>query len=248
MSFCVATIEIDERLRAAHGVFRGASLFSANQAREMSAQLMEEARQARDELLDAARASAEETVRAAEREGELAVQSAQTRVVKQADALFATLEGALASVTDGIRPLVLQLAGDLFDRLVLDATPQERVAAAYRRLLEEVPPKLLDAELRVHPDELPLFETMVPAPRWTLVADAKMARGACRVDAASGEWSAGFELAAEALRQAFLNAADNAAGSADEARREREGQEGYETDDGDAPDDAGDEEDRQSPH
>ncbi|MGI4846683.1 MAG: FliH/SctL family protein [Janthinobacterium lividum] len=204
--FCVASIEMDSRMRAQHGVLPSHSLFLTTEARALCARIEVEAQEQKAALLAAASEEAEQTLEQARMAGEQAVESAQVRVVEQADELFATLDDALAKVGDGIRPLVVRLAQELFDRLVLETTPEERIMAAYRRLLEEVPLKLVDAALRVHPDDLASIEAMVPAPRWAVQADAKIARGACRVDANSGEWSAGFEFAAAALRSAFADA------------------------------------------
>lgn len=207
-NFCVASVQVDERMRGEHGVLHAHSLFLSRQTRELTSQLMAEAEQDREALLAQAHDETEQMLADAQRAGDEAVEQAQVRVIEQADQLFATLDSALAQVNDGIRPLVVSLALELFDRLVLETTPEERIASAYRRLLSEVPLKLVDAVLKVHPDELAIYETILPAPRWTLQPDISIARGACRVDANSGEWSAGFDLAAQALRAAFAHATE----------------------------------------
>jgi flagellar biosynthesis/type III secretory pathway protein FliH len=227
-NFCVATVQVDERMRGDHGVLHAHSLFLSSQAREMAAQLMDEAEQNREALLLQTQEQSEQMLADAQQAGEDAVEQAQTRVIEQANDLFATLDSSLAQVNDGIRPLVVSLALELFDRLVLESTPEERAAGAYRRLLTEVPLKLIDAVLKVHPEELAIYEAFVPAPRWALQPDPSIARGACRVDANSGEWSAGFDLAAKALRAAFVHSTEP--GVVDEVAMDGEGEEEFDPD------------------
>jgi flagellar biosynthesis/type III secretory pathway protein FliH len=92
----------------------------------------------------------------------------------------------------------------LFDKLLLQATPRKRIEASLKRLLRETPPRLMDAVLRVHPDDVDLL----PEVDWEIKRDDTIARGACRLEAASGEWHADFEGAVNALRSAFYDAVE----------------------------------------
>lgn len=186
--FCVDQVSAPARLRARHGVLKCEALAVACDGQRAAALMLDEARAQAEALLAEANARAHDTVR---RE--------QQRVAHEATAILHSLRSAQERLLDALMPLVTDLAGRAFERLVLEATPQERIAAAVRRVREEAPQRLVAALAWVHPDDLALS---AGAP-WEVRADARLARGTCKLEASSGEWLAGFELGATALADAL---------------------------------------------
>lgn len=188
-SFCVDKLALPARLRPSHGVVRADTLAVACDGARAAALMLQEARAQAQALLHAAAAEAADTLR---RE--------QQRVAEEAGALLHGLRAAQDRLLDGAGALAVDLAARAFARLVLEATPQQRISAALRRVREEAPQRLASALAFVHPEDLPLI---ADAP-WELRADPGQARGTCRLEAASGEWRAAFELGAAALNDALL--------------------------------------------
>ncbi|HWW05983.1 FliH/SctL family protein [Collimonas sp.] len=186
--FCTARLVPDSHLRAEHGVLRASALLVTSDAGKVAAHLLQQAQVEQQAMLQAARA-----------EAQLAVHTAQEQVAAQATQLLATLNAAHATLLERAQGLVIDLAQQLFERLVMAATPREQVAAVLRRLQFEAPPKLLTPLLWVHPDDFDL----VPQTAWELKADPSLARGACKLEASNGEWRAEFGLAAAALKSAL---------------------------------------------
>ncbi|QGZ42145.1 flagellar biosynthesis/type III secretory pathway protein FliH [Pseudoduganella flava] len=193
-AFCVARIALDPALLPEHGVLRAADLRHTADAQALAERIVADAHRERDALLAAAR---DEAARLAE--------AAQAQVLRDADALLAGLRTALERLYDGAEDIVAGLAGTLFERLVLETPPAERVAASYRRVLREAPPKLANAVLRLHPDDVVLAGGW----QWPVQPDPDLATGACRLEADSGQWHADFTAAAAALAQAFTLAVTN---------------------------------------
>lgn len=191
--FCVEKIVADERLRPADGVLRSEELTVISDARVLAGHIVQEARDKAEDILSQAKSNAKELE-----------QSAENQVFKRASELLAGLDEAGATVADRVAGTVVDLVISLFDRLLLQATPRERIEASLKRLLRETPPRLMNAVLRVHPEDAGLL----PEVDWDVKHDDTLARGACRLEAASGEWYADFEGAVNALRNAFYDAAE----------------------------------------
>lgn len=187
-TFCVARLTPHASLLARDGILRAADLGHSADARALAEQIVAQARQQGEALLAEARATA---ARIAE--------AAQAAVLAEADALMHGLTGTLENIYDGAEDIVADLVRELYDRLVADTTPAERIAASYRRVLQEAPPRLANAVLRLHPDDMALADDW----QWQLRADPALARGACRLEADGGEWQADFNAAAAALAAAF---------------------------------------------
>ncbi len=191
--FSVEKIVADERLRPADGILRAEALTVITDARVLAGHIEQEARDKAGEILSQARTQADEMKRAAE-----------AQVFERAAELLAGLEEADATVADRVADTVVDLVMSLFDKLLLQATPRERIEASLKRLRRETPPKLMDAVLRVHPDDAALL----PETEWEVKHDDTIARGACRLEAASGEWHADFDAGVTSLRNAFFKAVE----------------------------------------
>lgn len=189
--FCTDTITIDDSLRAEHGVLRVAALAVTADARE-----------AAQRILDDARAQASALLQQAQHDASQRTREAEEQTMQRAAQLLQSLEQANASFLDHAQGLVVELAQGLFDRLVMDATPREKLEAALKRVLKEAPPKLVNALLRVHPDDVELL----PAVDWDVKQDASLAPGTCLLQADSGEWRADFSAAVDALKEGFTRA------------------------------------------
>jgi flagellar biosynthesis/type III secretory pathway protein FliH len=210
MNFCVDTIAVNPHLRAQHGILRAAGLPLANHVRRAAHLLQQQARDAADDMLrDArdgaaailaeARAEAEHLLADARAQASASGAAERQRVALQAGELLQALEQANRTIVEQVDEMVAGLARALYDRLVMETTPQERIAASLRRVQQEAPPKLIDALLRVHPDDAALL----PGTDWPVKTDMALARGACRLEAASGQWCASFDLAVQDLQSAF---------------------------------------------
>ena len=186
--FCVTRLEPAPGLLASDGIFRAADLGTTADAEALAGRIVDEAHAERVAVLAAA-----------EEESRLLATAAQAQVLAEGSALLDGLRTAADELAARAEDIVTGLALQLFDRLVLDTTPQQRVAASYRRLLIEAPPRLVNAVLRMHPDEMALAEGW----EWPLKADAALPPGACRLEADSGEWRADFHAAAASLSQAM---------------------------------------------
>ena len=188
--FCKARLEVDPRLQAVHGILRGAGIGRTADAHVLAGQIVEQGRQQAQQLLLEAR-----------EEARLAVQEAQARVLEQAMLLQQGMDAAMAEFLEQAQDMVAELAGALYDRLVLETTEREKLAAGCRRLLHEAPPKLVNAVLRLHPRDMP----PPPGLPWTCESDDRLEPGTCRLEADSGEWRADFTAAAAALRQSLAS-------------------------------------------
>jgi flagellar biosynthesis/type III secretory pathway protein FliH len=189
-AFCIERLDADPRLLAAHGV-----LHAATRTRTADAQLLA------GRIVEQGRAEAAQLLAAAGDQARQAVHAAQAQVLEQGMLLQQGLEAAMAELLEHAPDIVAGLAGTLYDRLVLQTTGQERIAAACRRLLSEAPPKLVNAVLRLHPQDMPPPEGLP----WPCQVDAGLEPGSCRLEADSGEWRADFSAAAAALRQALAS-------------------------------------------
>lgn len=187
-AFCIARLGADPRLLPVHGVLRGTAIERTADAELLAGQIVEQGRIEAQQLLATAR---EEALQA--------VHEAQADVLAQGMQLQQGMDAAMAAFMEQAQDMVAQLAGVLYDRLLLETSSQEKIAAACRRLLREAPPKLVNAVLRLHPQDMP----PPPGLPWPCEADDKLEPGTCRLEADSGEWRADFTAAAAALRQAL---------------------------------------------
>lgn len=203
--FCVDILTPEACLRAEHGVLRDAALRVTADAGAAADQILEEARSEAQAMLQVARSEAEATLHAARTEAREAVQAAEQQTLERAGQLIQMLQTTHEAFLKSAEATVLDLAQGLFDRLVIELSPRERIAAAYQRVLLEAPPRLVSPLLRVHPDDVDLL----PATEWDVKPDPGMTRGMCRLEAASGEWRVDFDAAVSALKAA-LTASDGA--------------------------------------
>ncbi len=185
--FCIAALAPEPGLRAEHGVLRIAALAVTS-----------DARLAADRIVQRAQVEARAILQDAHAEAQQAVQQAEQRTIESAGQLLRKLSETHATFLQRAQEMVLDLTQVLFERLVAETTPRERIEAALRRVLSEAPPRLVDALLRVHPDDLDLL----PKVAWDLKADPSLSRGMCRLEASHGEWCVDFEAAVTALRLA----------------------------------------------
>lgn len=186
--FYVETLSLPTRLRPRHGVVHAAAFEVTGEAQRAAALLLSDARAEADALLADARLTAAAATR---RE--------QQRVAEEGSILLHGLQQAQEKLLDAVGILAVELAGQAFERLVVDMPPAERIAAAVRRVREEAPSKLGSAVAWMHPEDQPLIGDCP----WEVRTDPRLARGACRLEASSGEWKAGFALAASALSDAL---------------------------------------------
>lgn len=187
-SFCVEKLSLPARLRPLHGVVQAEAFVVTGDAQRAAALLLKEARATAAALLEEAQATAAAAMR---RE--------QQRVAQESTVLLQGLRQAQENLLDRVGALAIELAGQAFERLVVDAAPAERIAAAVRRVREEAPSRLSEAVAWVHPDD----QALIGDCPWELRTDARLERGACRLEASSGEWRADFTLAATALQDAL---------------------------------------------
>jgi flagellar biosynthesis/type III secretory pathway protein FliH len=192
--FCTDTITTDDSLRADHGVLRVSALAVTADAREAAQRILDDARAQASAMLQQAQHDANERTREAEEQ-----------TMQRAAHLIQSLEQANATFLDHAQGIVVDLAQGLFDRLVMDTTPREKLEAALKRVLQEAPPKLVNPLLRVHPDDFALL----PAVEWDVKQDAGLAPGTCLLQADSGEWCADFSATVGALKEGFKQATQN---------------------------------------
>lgn len=189
--FCVETITPEKKLRPQHGVLHLSSLSITSDARLAAEQIVQEARNEAEMILQSARNEAQQKI-----------EEQQQQTLKQADALLQALESAYGSFLEGAQDIVLDLIQALFDRLLAEMPPRERMVAMLARLASEVPSKPVNAVLRVHPED----GDSLPDVEWEVKHDAAVPRGTCRLDASNGEWSVDFNAAVSALKLALMGA------------------------------------------
>jgi flagellar biosynthesis/type III secretory pathway protein FliH len=187
-TFCVERLTPTPDLLASDGVLRAASMGATADAHALAARIVAEAQAERTAMLAAAA-----------EEARLALAEAQAQVLAEGTALLDGLRTATEDLCGRAEDIVTGLALQLYERLVLETVPRERLTASYRRVLQEAPPRLVNAVLRLHPDEL----AFAVGWEWPVKADAALPRGACRLEADSGQWRADFSAAASALSEAL---------------------------------------------
>lgn len=190
--FCVQAVSMPANLRPADGVLRTAALAATADAGKLVQDMLAQARHEAEQVRAAAQAQARQ-----------AVLHEQQETARQGSVLLETLERARDDMLARVEDLVADLAQEVVDRLLLELTPRERIAAMVRRVRQEAPAKLREAVLWVHPDD----REHLPDSPWEVQVDAALTAGSCRLEAASGEWRAEFTLAAQALREGLVAAA-----------------------------------------
>jgi|GEM_PF-953045 len=227
-SFCTDTIRFAPHLRPDRGILRAEALSLTADAQRAAQLLLRRAKSDGDALRDQARAQGESELATARAQAQQELDTArseaqrvlddayaqaqqlagaeQQRVLEQAAELLELLEQAGAAIVERVEDTALELTQKLFDKLVSEVTPRERLAAALKHVLQEAPPKLVDPLLRVHPDDVELL----PEVEWPVKGDPSIARGACRLEAASGQWCAAFDAAVEALTAALRQGVEEA--------------------------------------
>lgn len=151
------------------------------------------------QVREAAETEAREVRQAAQAEAQHMTAAEQQRVLEQSGALLDGLKEACGAIVTRVDDIAIELAQKLFDRLVSEVTPRERIAAALKCVILEAPPKLVDSLLRVHPEDVDLL----PEVDWPVKPDPSITRGACRLEATNGQWCANFDAAIDALKRAF---------------------------------------------
>ncbi len=215
--FCVDTIAGNPHLRTPHGILRTAALTLTADARRAArllvrdahaeaGVLIENAHRDADAILAEARAEAERIVADAQELAQQLTAAEHQRVIAQAAELLRSLEQTNDAILERAEDIIVGLAQTLYDRLVMNTTARERIDASFRRVLQEAPPKLVDALLRVHPEDAALL----PEVDWPVKADAALAPGACRLEASNGQWCANFDAAVQAVKAAFAQAVEDA--------------------------------------
>jgi flagellar biosynthesis/type III secretory pathway protein FliH len=203
------TIATDPRWRARHGILKVGALTVTTDANAIAKHIVQDARDQADAILHDAKALAQE----------LALQ-AEADAVKRAAGLLEALKLANSTFLDRAEDIIVDLAQQLFDHLVMKTTPRKQIETSLRRLRCEAPPRLVAAVLRVHPDDIPLLPEM----EWEVKRDSSIVRGVCLLEAANGEWHADFGAAVEAVRAAFIDAVRNRdAGQGDAPSASNEG-------------------------
>lgn len=189
-TFCVDTVTVPDTLRAQHGVLRAASL-----------QVTADATLAARRIIDDAHAEARKVLVKASREAEDVVRKAEQEALERTHRLLQALENERDRFLERGKDLVVQLAQALFERLVMDMAPRERVEAALKCITAEAPRRLINPVLRVHPDDLPCL----PALEWDIKEDAGLQPGSCRLEAGNGEWCVDFDAAVASLKAALAS-------------------------------------------
>lgn len=195
-AFCVETLQLPPTLRARHGVLRADALAVCEDAMRACALMRQRASDAAAAMQARAQAEAARVL-----------QVEQARLAEQATQLLQALQQAREQLLDGVEALAAGMAAQAFELLVADLAPSERIAAAVRRVRDQAPAKLHEAQAWVHPDDLAALE----GGPWPVRPDPRLAPGSCRLEAASGEWVASFELASAALAQAMQARVDTLA-------------------------------------
>jgi flagellar biosynthesis/type III secretory pathway protein FliH len=190
--FTVQRVVVPEHLRPAGGVLRVNALAVTSDAAQLAAQMVQQAQAEAAHLREHAVQQAQHDVA-----------HQQQEIARRGSELLEGLQQARDELLERIEELVVDLAQEVMDRLLLELTPRERITAALRRVRQEAPPKLNEAILWVHSDD----QEQLPASPWEVQTDPTLAPGSCRLEASSGEWRSDFSLATQALRAALAGAA-----------------------------------------
>lgn len=183
--FCKDQVRTDSRLRAEHGILKNADILQIVRAQDMAEKLVAEARV---KTLQAHQRALEECQTLLE----------QKRLQCQQDvaALLQALKEERENFFAESGKLMLTLVRAMFDRLVGECTPEERLRAALHHVMQDMPACLQMPVLKVHPADI----EHLPDPHWEVQTDTRLTPGSCRLETATGVWHVDFALAAEELR------------------------------------------------
>lgn len=190
MSFCVDTVTVPEMLRAQHGVLRVASLQVTTDAVEAARKIIEEAH-----------TEARNVQEQAYRDAETIVNNAELQVFERSRQLFQVLEKERDTFLERGKDVIIDLACTLFERLVMEMSQREKVAAALKRVMAEAPRRLINPVLRVHPSDVPCL----PELEWDIKEDDTLSPGSCKLTAGNGEWYVDFDAAVTSLKATFAS-------------------------------------------
>ncbi|MCH8621985.1 FliH/SctL family protein [Undibacterium sp. TS12] len=183
--FCRDQIRTDPRLRAEQGILKSADMLQIIRAQDMAGQIVAEARvktlQARQQALEECQALLDQK---------------KLQCQQGAMALLQALKDERERFFSEAGELVLTLVRAMFDRLVGECTPKERLLAALRHVMQEMPPDLHAPVLKVHPADLEHLSDQ----QWEVQADVRLTPGSCSLETATGVWHVDFALAVEELR------------------------------------------------
>ena len=193
MEFFVEAVNHTSYLRPDHGIIRAPAL-----------RITADAEAAAQNILAAAEAEASEILARARKEGDAATQAVERETLDRAHVLLQCLEEQQRTFLKNAQSTVLDLALALFDRLAMDQSQRKRAGVLLKRLLAELPPRLHNAQLWIHPEDAALL----PAVEWEIRADESMRRGTCRLEASNGDWCVDFPLAVETIKASFIAAAN----------------------------------------
>jgi len=196
--FCVDTIRREPQLRGNHGILRAASFAVTNDAR-LAAERIEQK----------ALAEADVIRQRAQEDADAIVKQAEQQTLERAAGLIRALQEAQAGLLERSEDIIVSLAQAMFDRLIAETTPRERIEAMLRRVQQEAPQGLVNPLLRLHPEDL----ADAPAVEWPIKPDPALPRGTCRLEASEGEWTADFCAAVSSLKSALQLAAESGEGS-----------------------------------
>ncbi|MFT5532090.1 MAG: flagellar biosynthesis/type III secretory pathway protein FliH [Burkholderiaceae bacterium] len=183
--FCVASIQHDTALRPDRGILRHASFAITTDACENAQRILDDARDAADQIRDQARQQARQILEGAEQES-----------IERLRGYLAAFDAQYAAFSGRSRELVIRLALDLFDRMILSISDRERIESLVKRLALEAPAKLSEALLHLHPSDL----VHLPDSEWPVKADPDLQPGTALLVATSGEWRMEFDIAIAALK------------------------------------------------
>lgn len=190
-NFCIDTLTIESDFHPENGILRIGEMGLTSDARLSADRLLQRARKEANEIVQGAHAQAQKAVRLAEK-----------NAIESANHLLHKLNQTHAAFLAGAQEMVLDLAQGLFDRLVAEMSPRDRIDAALKRLLCETPPRLVHTVLHAHPEDI----VFLPAVEWDVKPDLSLARGTCRLEASHGVWRADFNAAVASLKSALNDA------------------------------------------
>ena len=190
MYFYVEKIKLDGKLQPKQGWLKAEGIGITSDANVLAQDIIAQAKQEAATMLAATRDEVQHALRHAEQ-----------NCLQQASQLLNALQQERQYLLTNMESIALELVQAMFDRLVLETTPADRIRAMLKRVQQEAPPRLTSALLRVHPGDLPLL----PQQEWEIKTDTSLQPGSCRLEASTGVWSASFQLAVSELRMMANN-------------------------------------------
>lgn len=200
--FCAEKVSLEKGLRSMHGVVLLGDIAVLNDARSLAEQIIAHAQEQAAMMLSRADEQVRDMTSKAEKD-----------VLTEAESLIGNLNNAQNDLIGKARDVIVDVALALFDRLLVDVSPREKLEASIKRIVSEAPPRLVQAVLFVHPDE----KSLVPETDWECKEDRSLPLGCCRLEASSGEWRADFSAAVESLKVSLKSSSSHASATAFDA-------------------------------